>query len=243
VSHDLRGPLTGMRGYSEILKQQTPGALTPAQLNLIDQLERQVELQERMVDDLLDFARMEKGRLSIVLAPCHIGTLLKEEVEKSQIEARERQIILTLAPLNVDALSSVMIDEGRIRQVVWNLIHNALKFTPEEGRVVVRVILDQDSITLEVADTGIGLSQETQDRIFDKFFQITPGGSKGSQGLGLGLAICKEIVLAHQGKIRAQSPGLGQGTTMTFTLPLRTTPPVFSIVPLPAAEINHKLAA
>jgi signal transduction histidine kinase len=218
VSHDLRGPLTGVRGYCEILKQNA-GSLNEKQLNLIGQLERQVELQERMVDDLLDFARMEKGRLSIHPAPCNVGLLLEEEVEKSQLEASERQISLTLAS-HAETLPGLVVDEGRIRQVVWNLIHNALKFTPEQGRVIVRAVPEGDSIAIEVADTGIGLSPETQDRIFDKFFQITPGGSKGAQGLGLGLAICKEIVLAHRGKIRAVSPGLRQGTTITFTLPL-----------------------
>jgi signal transduction histidine kinase len=225
VSHDLRGPLTGVRGYCEILKQQNPGPLTPSQMDIVVQLERQVELQERMVDDLLDFARMEKGRLSIHPAACDLAQLLKEEVEKSQIEARERQIELSLS-LPSSPLPQLILDEGRIRQVVWNLIHNALKFTPEEGRVVVRAAIpmlsenDPNTLLIEVSDTGIGLSPETQDRIFDKFFQITPGGSKGSQGLGLGLAICKEIVLAHRGKIRAQSPGLGQGTTITFDLPI-----------------------
>jgi two-component system CheB/CheR fusion protein len=76
-------------------------------------------------------------------------------------------------------------------------------------------------MTLEIQDTGVGLSEETQFCIFDKFFQVTPGGSKGAQGLGLGLAICKEIVTAHQGTIQARSPGLGRGTTITFTIPTR----------------------
>ncbi len=234
VSHDLRGPLTGVRGYCEILKQQTRGALTPAQMDMVQQLERQVELQERMVDDLLDFARMEKGRLSIHPASCLISQLLKEEVEKSQIEARERQVALSLSLPAASTLPAVNVDEGRIRQVVWNLIHNALKFTPEEGRVVVRATAEPEALTIEVSDTGIGLSPETQDRIFDKFFQITPGGSKGSQGLGLGLAICKEIVLAHRGKIHAESPGLGQGTTITFTLPVQTA--VTSTASLPVSK-------
>jgi signal transduction histidine kinase len=222
VSHDLRGPLTGVRGYCEILKQQTQGPLSQNQMDLVEQMERQVELQERMVDDLLDFARMEKGRLSIHPAVCDVTQLLKEEVDKSQVEARERQIALSVS-LPSTPLPKLTVDEGRIRQVVWNLIHNALKFTPEDGRVVVRAIVEPENITIEVSDTGIGLSQDTQDRIFDKFFQITPGGSKGSQGLGLGLAICKEIVLSHRGKIRAQSPGLGQGSTISFSLPIAVT--------------------
>lgn len=234
VSHDLRGPLTGVRGYCEILKQQTRGVLSPTQMDVILQLERQVELQERMVDDLLDFARMEKGRLSIHPAPSDLAALLREEVEKSQPEAREREITLSLA-LPSEPLPILTVDEGRIRQVVWNLIHNALKFTPEEGRVVVRAALDSGALAVEVADTGVGLPPDTQDRIFDKFFQITPGGSKGAQGLGLGLAICKEIVMAHRGKIRAESPGLGQGTTIIFTLPVQAAAVTSSALPLSKA--------
>ena len=119
----------------------------------------------------------------------------------------------------------ICVDGGRIRQVVWNLIHNALKFTPEEGRIVVRTRLQPDAVQIEVEDTGVGLGNEAQARIFDKFFQVSPGGSTSSQGLGLGLTICKEIVTAHHGSIRAQSPGLGLGTTISFTLPLASPVP------------------
>lgn len=219
VSHDLRGPLTGIRGFCEVLKQESLGRLTTAQSDLLDQLQRQVDLQERMVDDLLDLARMEKGQLSIHLTQTDVVALLKEEVDKSQIDAKERGITLTLF-LSVPAhLSTLLIDGARIRQVLWNLIHNALKFTPEDGRVVVRASSSDDNLLIEVEDTGVGLAPDTFDRVFDKFFQISPGGSKSSQGLGLGLAICKEIIAAHGGNIRARSPGLGLGTTMSFSLP------------------------
>jgi signal transduction histidine kinase len=228
VSHDLRGPLTGVRGFCEVLKQQTMGRFTPAQLELVEQVERQVDLQERMVDDLLDLARMEKGQLSIHPLSIDILGLLREEVDKSQREARERGITLTFSVLSPEPFPPVMADNGRIRQVIWNLVHNALKFTPEKGRVVVSAAWHDSMISIEVEDTGVGLSAEVQERVFDKFFQISPGGSKGAQGLGLGLAICKEIVLAHHGQIRAQSPGLGLGTTISFTLPIQkgiATPP------------------
>jgi signal transduction histidine kinase len=219
VSHDLRGPLTGIRGFCEVLKEQHVGALNDVQMDMLDQLEKQVQLQERMVDDLLDFARMEKGQLSIQPAVTSLETLLKEEVDKSQREARDRGHTLTLT-LAEPSIPDLTFDEGRIRQVVWNLIHNAMKFTPEGGQIRVRSVQDGSFVRVEVEDTGVGLSPDTQDKIFEKFFQVTPGGSRGAQGLGLGLAICKEIILAHHGKIRAQSPGLGLGTTISFTLPM-----------------------
>jgi len=218
VSHDLRGPLTGIRGFAEILKEQTAGPLNDAQLEMLEQMEKQVEHQERMVDDLLDFARMEKGNFSIHLNPTDLLRLLKEEVDKSQRDARDRGLTLTLV-VPEEGLSVLSIDEGRIRQILWNLIHNSLKFTPPNGRVVVRARNEDASIRIEVEDSGVGLSADTQSKIFEKFFQVTPGGSKGAQGLGLGLAICREIVHAHRGKIFAQSPGLGLGTTISFTLP------------------------
>jgi signal transduction histidine kinase len=220
VSHDLRGPLTGIRGFCEILKQENLGPLQPGQVEMIAQLQRQVDLQERMVDDLLDLARMEKSHLSIEPAPTDLSALLREEVEKYQIEARERKIALTLFAHIPPSVAELHIDGGRIRQVLWNLIHNALKFTPEDGRVAVRAAIDHQSILVQVEDTGVGLARQDQERVFDKFFQISPGGSTSSQGLGLGLAICKEIILAHQGSIRAESAGLGQGTTISFSLPL-----------------------
>lgn len=222
VSHDLRGPLTGVRGFCEVLKQQVLGTLTPKQMELMEQLERQVNLQERMVDDLLDFARMEKGQLSIQPVKTDLGALLRDEVEKSLPEALDRKISLHLSLSNLKSMPPILIDDDRIRQVVWNLLHNALKFTPEQGRIVLRAgWYSDETVTVAVEDTGVGLSPDTQERVFEKFFQISPGGSKGAQGLGLGLAICKEIILAHQGSIRAESPGLGLGTTISFTVPIR----------------------
>jgi two-component system CheB/CheR fusion protein len=103
--------------------------------------------------------------------------------------------------------------------VLWNLIHNALKFTAEDGRVNVLASVKEDTVLIEVEDTGIGLAADMQERVFDTFFQVSPGGSTSSQGLGLGLAICKQIILAHGGTIAARSHGLGQGTRISFSLP------------------------
>ncbi len=217
VSHDLRGPLTGVRGFCEVLKQLSLGPLNTSQMEILDHLERQVDLQERMVDDLLDFARMEKGKFSIHPTPSDLGQVLVEEVGKSQCDAHERHIHLRLEE---PILPPLMIDGGRIRQVIWNLIHNAIKFTPEGGRINVRARVEGSQVRVDFEDSGVGLSTETQNHIFEKFFQVSPGGSKGAQGLGLGLAICKEIILAHGGSINAHSAGLGQGTTMSFQLPV-----------------------
>ena len=226
VSHDLRGPLTGIRGFCEILKQESLGSLAPGQDEMISQMERQVDLQERMVDDLLDLARMDKSKFSIHPAPTDLAALLREEIDKSQMEAREHGVALQLIVTVPPSVMQVSMDGGRIRQVLWNLIHNALKFTPEDGRITVRASLDMNDIVIDVEDTGVGLAADTQERVFDKFFQVSPGGSTSSQGLGLGLAICKEIILAHHGTIRAKSAGLGQGTTMSFTLPVDAALPM-----------------
>src|SRR5262249_17348015 len=154
---------------------------------------------ERMVEDLLDLARMEKNKFSIHPAMTSLPSLLKEEVEKSFLEAAERKIRLYLNNELPPTLGFIEVDEDRLRQVIWNLIHNALKFTAEEGSVEVRATADGGEVLLEVKDTGVGLAVETQEHVFDKFFQVSPGGSTSSQGLGLGLAICKEIILAHKG--------------------------------------------
>ena len=195
VSHDLRGPLTGIRGFCEVLRQEGRGTLTAAQIEVVDHLQRQVGLQERMVDDLLDLARMEKGQLSIHLAPTDLATLLKEEVEKSQIEARERGVTLSLSMNLPPEFSMTLADDGRIRQVVWNLIYNALKFTPEEGRVIVRAITREDAIAVEVEDTGVGLAKETQERVFDKFFlRSHPAARSVRKALGSGWPSAKKLL-------------------------------------------------
>jgi len=221
VSHDLRGPLTGVRGFAEVLKQQSLGSLNSVQMDMLEQLERQVDHQERMVDDLLDLARMEKGRLSVSPKPMDLKALLTEEVAKAQPTAKERGIRLDLDVAADPRLAHVVMDPGRLRQVAWNLIHNALKFTPEGGTVTVHVAVDSRHVVVEFRDTGAGLSPDTQEKIFEKFFQVTPGGSKGAQGLGLGLTICKEIMQAHGGTIAATSEGLGKGTVMRLCFPLQ----------------------
>ena len=141
VSHDLRGPLTGIRGFSEILKQESLGSLSSGQQEMISMIERQVELQERMVDDLLDLARMDKSRFSIHTTPTNLVALLHDEVDKSQMEAREHGVTLQLIDDLPQSALQVLVDGDRIRQVVWNLIHNALKFTSEDGRVNVRAAM------------------------------------------------------------------------------------------------------
>ncbi len=221
VSHDLRGPLTGIRGFCEVLKLQQGGPLTANQLDLIGQMERQVQLQERMVEDLVDLARMEKDRLTIHKSAVDITQLIQEEVDKAKIEAQERNLTLRLVMDIAPTHYRLYLDGARIRQVIWNLIFNALKFTPEEGRVSVRARVEQETLWIDVEDTGVGLAREAQERVFEKFFQVSPGGSTSAQGLGLGLAICKEIVCAHGGTIRARSEGLGRGTTISFSLPVR----------------------
>jgi signal transduction histidine kinase len=228
VSHDLRGPLTGVRGFCDVLKMEGIGPLNDHQRSLVLQLERQVDLQERMVDDLLDLARMERGQLSIVPEDTDLEALLREEVAKIEPEAVERQILLQFIA-EAPVVPIVKADGARLRQVTWNLIHNALKFTPERGRVTVKLRRQDDQVAVIVEDTGVGLSAETQSRVFEKFFQVSPGGSRGAQGLGLGLAICKEIVLAHRGKIQAESAGLGLGTRISFSLPLDSADKSFGL--------------
>ncbi len=223
VSHDLRGPLTGIRGFCEVLLEKGAGPLNGAQIELLNQLQKQVDLQERMVEDLLDLARMERGQLSMHKKPGSLTTLVLEEVEKSQSEAREHQVEIIANLCKTSDAPLVLMDESRIRQVIWNLIFNALKFTPEGGKIHINMIPKSTEVMIEVNDTGIGLSNELQERVFDKFFQVSPGGSTSSQGLGLGLTICRQIVQAHQGHIWAKSSGLGKGTTFSFTLPIAKT--------------------
>lgn len=234
VTHELKGPLTGIRGFCEALRLGAAGRLTPPQEDLLIHVQRQVDLQERMVQDLVDLARMEKGQWSLELQRCDLEKLLREEFQRGRVEAIERGIAINLE-LPPQPTPSIMADEQRIRQVLWNLLYNAFKCTPEGGQVHLRLNVTQDAVHVSVEDTGYGLPPETLEKVFEKFYQIPnhpsqkggpPQASLAKGGLGLGLAICRQIVQGHGGRIWASSEGPGHGATFSFTLPLSKSIPL-----------------
>jgi PAS domain S-box-containing protein len=217
VTHELRTPLTAIKGYAEFLEDGIGGPLTPQQLGYVCELQLGAARLERLVDDLLDFARIEAGTFKLKIADADLTGKIHEAAGSLEPQAREAGLGLRVEvpeePLEVP------MDAQRIGQVLLNLVHNALKFTAAGGTITVRARVDGELVRCEVTDTGIGIASVDQDKLFRRFSQLDSGVRTGG-GTGLGLSISKAIVEAHGGQIGVESQP-GHGSTFWFTLPLK----------------------
>src|SRR3954469_248799 len=215
VSHELRTPLTSIAGYLELVLDPDESELDPNQRHFLGVVERNAKRLQRLVGDLLFVAQFEAGKLSLETGPTALDDVAAESVESARPRADELGIELRL---NAETVPSVQGDAGRLGQTLDNLISNALKFTPAGGRVDVRVIDRRDRVVIEVADTGLGISEPDQRRLFERFYRTEAAQEAAIPGVGLGLSISKAIVEGHGGKIQVASEE-GRGTTFTIELP------------------------
>jgi PAS domain S-box-containing protein len=216
VSHDLRTPLTSIRGYAEFLEDELGGPLSPQQGEFVQQIERGAKRLERLVNDLLDFARLEAGTFHLNLEDADLGQKVHDIIQSLRPQAEGARLRLE-AVLPETPLVAPM-DPQRVEQVLSNLIGNALKFTPEGGRIEVRARVEGDRLLCEVEDTGEGIAPADIPKLFQRFGQLE-SGIKKKGGTGLGLSISKAIIEAHGGRIGVRSQK-GTGSTFWFTLPL-----------------------
>lgn len=216
VSHELRTPLTAIQGYAEFLEDGLGGELSPAQREYLAEILTGCARLERLVDDLLDFARLESGSLQLTYTEDDISRTVQSVVNALRPRAIAKRITLSTHVPETPVLLSY--DGLRIEQVLINLLGNALKFTPDGGEVSVTVLPAPDHVRLEVRDTGIGVDPQKLPRLFEQFFQVDPSSTRQSGGVGLGLAIVKALVEAHGGRIGAESEK-GAGSRFWFTLP------------------------
>ena len=219
VSHELRTPLTAAHQFVAIVQDGIAGPVTDRQSEYLDITTRNLTQLSRMIGDLLDASRSETGKLKVEPEAVRIDHLLGEVIPATRAAAADRGIDVTLdAPAH---MPTVLADPGRVRQVVTNLVDNALKFTPSGGHVTIRAELDEDRAfaRVSVADTGRGIPPEDLDHLFERLYQAGTDDSVSRQGLGLGLFISREIVLRHGGRIWAESE-VGRGSSFHFTLPL-----------------------
>jgi PAS domain S-box-containing protein len=228
LSHELRTPLTSMLGWVRILENRSIDEST--RLKGAQVIERSVNAQRRLVEDLLDISMIITGKMSINKAPLDFAALVRSVVDGFRPAAEAKQVELHLvgpasAPAGRDAGPTVLVDgdSARLEQVVWNLVSNAVKFTPAKGRVDVALATDEDRAVLSVTDTGKGIRAEFLPRVFDRFAQEDMGTTRRYGGLGLGLAIVKHLVDRHGGTISAGSEGDGKGAQFTVTLPRTVT--------------------
>ena len=223
LSHELRTPLSPVLHTATLLNEMKNVPADARQM--LQVIRRNVQLEARLIDDLLDLARIRNGKLQLQLEPTDAHDLLRRALEICQpdIEARRLRVATRF-----DARKSVLeADPARLQQIFWNLISNAVKFTGEGGTVTLSTRDDAANQTLlvEITDTGVGIEPQKIDRIFDAFEQVT---QEGRTGLGLGLAICRALADFHGGQITARSEGLGRGATFSVTLPVKgvSLPPV-----------------
>ena len=218
ISHELRTPLASIKAVVDTLRD---GALEdpPAAERFLQRMEVEVDSMTQMVQELLELSRIESGQAPLRFFPVAPELLVEPAVERLRPQAERAQ--LTLAVALAPDLPQVLVDADRIRQVIINLVHNAIKFTPAGGYVTVTARAVHDSVVVAVADTGAGIPAEDQPRIFERFYKADRARAGG--GTGLGLAIAKHTIQAHNGRIWVESQA-GKGSTFSFTLPLVRTP-------------------
>jgi two-component system CheB/CheR fusion protein len=220
VSHELRTPLNTIRLWARMLRNEK---LSPKDREEgIQMVERAAVAQQQVIDDLFDVSRIASGKLRLTLRPTRLADAIRGAVDAVAPVATARGIRLTTDVSN--DIGTVRADPGRIQQVVWNLLSNAVKFTPAGGKVHVSAQRADGSVVIEVSDTGIGIAPEFLEKVFERFRQAENGAKRAHGGLGLGLAIARQLVELHEGTITANSEGQGKGTTFRVTLPLAPHP-------------------
>ncbi len=218
VTHELRSPLTSLTVYIDLFFKGAAGELNAKAKKFLTIMKRSNNRLSRFIDDLLDMAKIERGKMDIKREPLGILPIVSETVQLIKPQADEKAIEITMdIP---DSLPLVFVDGDRTRQIITNLLNNSIKFTQEKGRVSIKVQDEKEYLQLSISDTGIGIPADQIGKIFDKFEQVREAREKikGPKGTGLGLAIVKSLVEAQGGKIWVESE-VGTGSTFYFTLP------------------------
>ena len=216
LSHELRTPLNAILGYSRMIRSGIlPGDRLPRALETI---ERNAAALTLIVSDVLDVSRIISGKMRLTIAPVDLATLIRESIEAVAPAADAKHI--TIECTLDEHAGAVPGDAARLQQVIWNLLSNAVKFTPRDGRVTVTLTRVEASVELTVRDNGVGIATEFLPHVFDRFRQFDSGTTRERGGLGLGLAIARQLVEMHGGTIIGLSQGRGSGAAFTVTLPL-----------------------
>jgi PAS domain S-box-containing protein len=217
MSHELRTPLNAIYGWATILRKN-PADTTKVGRGL-EIIERNAEAQTRLVSDLLDVSRIISGKLKLQIRKADLSPVIHEaaEVVRPAAEAKGVRLIVDVDP----EVGATLADRDRLHQVMWNLLINAVRFTPRGGRIMVNADRTDSGIVIRVQDTGAGIASEHLPHIFERFRQVDSSTTRSHGGLGLGLAIVRHLVESHGGTVQAESEGIGRGTTFTVRVPVR----------------------
>ena len=228
LSHELRTPLNAVYGWARMLQA---GQLHEQELTAraLDAIVRNADVQVQLIDDLLDLSRITTGKMRLDVRPVELEVVLQGALDavRPAADAKAVRIQTVLDP----RAGPVMGDPGRLQQVVWNLLMNAVKFTPRGGRIQLHLQRVKSHIEIVVSDTGQGIAPEMLPHVFERFRQADSSSTRAHGGLGLGLSLVKHLVELHGGTVAAQSAGEGRGATFVVTLPV-------PIVELPTAPVR-----
>jgi signal transduction histidine kinase len=220
MSHELRTPLNAIIGFSEVLSERMFGEVNEKQEEYLKDIHASGQHLLSLINDILDLSKIEAGRMELELANFDLPTATDNALTLVRERAGRRGI--TLACEIAEQVGMIQGDERKVKQVLLNILSNALKFTPEGGRIDVRVVPGDGVVEVSVSDTGIGIAPEDQGTIFEEFQQVGTAAKK-VEGTGLGLALSRKFVELHGGRIWVQSEE-GVGSTFTFTIPVRSEP-------------------
>jgi signal transduction histidine kinase len=234
MSHELRTPLNSILGFSEVLLN---GELTDKQKRWVQNIQSSGQRLLSLINDLLDLAKMEAGKMQLRVEEFSIHDVTERLLNMSRPLAEKKNLVLEG---QVDpGIPPIRQDANKLQQILWNLLSNAIKFTPEGGRVIVRAETDGAHLMLSVIDTGVGIADEDQELIFEKFRQAARPLTREQPGTGLGLSIVRELAKLLGGNVGLKSE-LGRGSTFTITLPLHLHPearPAFELAPIPSPSL------
>ena len=217
VTHELRLPMTSIKGYTDLVRRELAGPLNQQQKEFLDVVQRNVARMSVLIDDLSDINRIESKRMRFDCSPFDVGQVIKDVADNMRdgLTSRQQALHLDLP----SALPLVYADRTRISQVLTNLLSNANKYTPPQGRITVHAAATPTHVQVAVADTGLGVAPEEQAHLFAQFFRSQDAQVREQPGWGLGLSIVKMMVEAQGGEIRCESV-YRQGSTFTFTIPV-----------------------
>jgi signal transduction histidine kinase len=216
MSHELRTPLNAIGGYAELLEMGLRGPVNPAQLKDLGRIREAQERLVGLIDDVLNYVRIETGRVQYELTDVKVHPALLSL--ETMIAPQVRALGLTYAYLRCDPALTVHADRGKVDQILINLLTNALKFTPAGGSITLSCDFDADYVRILVRDTGVGIAADRLEAIFSPFVQVDKRVTRRNDGIGLGLAISRDLAVGMSGQLTAEST-LGAGSTFILTLP------------------------
>jgi signal transduction histidine kinase len=216
ISHELRSPLNAILGWTKLIQGGKLDNLATARA--LATIERNAKLQNELIQDLLDFSRITEGKLRLELFPVDLTEIINAAIDVVRPLADAKSI--TIESALEFTIGEVLGDASRLQQVIWNLLTNAIKFTPEQGQVAIWLEQVESYAQITVSDTGVGISPDFLPYVFEQFSQADNQYTARHKGLGLGLAIVRSLVEMHNGTITAASDGEGHGASFTVRLPL-----------------------